>query len=43
MTFLNCHMITGLKCHVNFCARPPHLESATCEILGAMGLMNMEI
>ena len=43
ITFLNCHVTTGLKCHVTFWVTPPHPESGPYQILGAMGLVNVEI
>ena len=43
MTFFIFHVTTQLKCHVTFCVRSPHLDSAPYQVLGARGLVNVEI
>ena len=43
MTFLNCHMITGSKCHVAFSVGPSHPASAPWQVLSAIVLVNVEI
>ena len=43
MKFLNCHVITGSKYHVTFWVGPSHPGSAPYQVLGVMGLVNVEI
>ena len=42
MTFFIFHLTTQLKRHMTFWERPLHPESATYQVLGAMGLVNVE-
>ena len=43
MTFLIFHVTTQLKCHVTFWVGLPHPDSAPYQVLGARGLVNVEI
>ena len=43
MTVLNIYVTTQLKCHVTFCVRPPHPNFAPYQVLGAIGLVKVEI
>ena len=43
MTFLIFHVTIQLKCHVIFWVGPPHPDSAPYQVLGARGLVNVEI
>ena len=43
MTFFIFHVTTQLKCHVTFWVGPPHPDSAPYQVLGARGLVNVEI
>ena len=37
------HVTTQLKCHVTFWVSFRHPNSATCQVLGVMDLVNVEI
>ena len=43
MTFLIFHVTTQLKCHVTFWVGLPHPDSVPNQVLGARGLVNVEI
>ena len=43
MTFFIFHVTTQLKYHVTFWVGPPHPDSAPYQVLGARGLVNVEI
>ena len=43
MTVLIFQVTTQLKRHVTFWVGPPHPDSAPYQVLGTMGLMNVEI
>ena len=43
MTVLIFHVITQLKCHVTFWVGPPHPDSEPYQVLGAVGLVDVEI
>ena len=43
MTFFIFHVTTQLNCHVTFWVCPPHSDSAPYQVLGARGLVNVEI
>ena len=37
------HVTTQLKCHLTFCLGPPCSDSAHYQVLGYVGLVNLEI
>ena len=37
------HLSTGSKCHTAFWMGPPHPDSAPCQVVGAMGLVSVEM
>ena len=43
MTFFIFDVTTQLKCHVTFWVGLPHPDSAPYQVLGTMGLVNVEI
>ena len=43
MTFFIFHLTTQLKCYMSFWVGPPHPDSAPYHVLGARGLVNVEI
>ena len=43
MTALIFHVSTQLKCHVTFWVGSPHPDSRPYQVLGAMGLLDVEI
>ena len=43
MTVLIFHVTTQLKCHVTFWVEPPYPDSAPYQVLGTVGLVNVEI
>ena len=43
MRFFIFHVTTQLKCHVTFWVGSPHPDSAPYQVLGARGLVNVEI
>ena len=43
MTVLIFHVTSQLKCHVTFWVGPPHSDSTNYQVLGGVGLVNLEI
>ena len=43
MKVLIFHVTTQLKCHVTFWVEPPYPDSAPYQVLGTVGLANVEI
>ena len=43
MMLLNCYATTELKYHVNLWVCPPHPEFTPYQVVGVMGLVNVEI
>ena len=43
MTVFISHLTTQFKCHVTFWVGPPHPDAGHYQVLGTVGLVNVEI